>query len=96
VKETSARVKAELYGTCYRLGDKEALDPIIKILTKADEEVATPILNLIEDLIGRKQPPTMKSDALRIKNILINLSKRIPIVANHAKALVLCLEKEFL
>ncbi len=92
--ENSLRVKAELLGARYRLGASEDIESLLNLLDKADEPLATPILNLLIDLIERKQPPTIKQDKLRIQKILTSLAQRLTIVRFHAEEVIeLLIEK---
>ena len=54
--EKSLRVKAELLGASYRLGAREDINLFLNLLERADEDLAMEILNILADLIERKQP----------------------------------------
>ena len=54
--ENSLRVKAELLGARYRLGAKEDINLFLDLLENANEDLATALLNILTDLIDRKQP----------------------------------------
>lgn len=72
--EQSPRVRAEILGAMYRLGGRASLQALLDLLEACNEDLATPILNILTGLIQRKFPPTLRADAPRIKNALIGLA----------------------
>ena len=84
VSEQSPKVKAEFHGACYRLGATEDLDALLKLLDAADEELAVNIFNVLGDLTGRKVPPTLATDAARIRTSVTAFAQRIPLLSADA------------
>ena len=86
--EETPRVKAELLSTGYRLGKEEDLQQLLDLLTNADENLATVILNILEDLASRKTPSTVSSDRARINEALLALGQRIPMLGSRAQQII--------
>ena len=55
------------------------------------EELATNILNVLNDLIGRKVPPTLAADAGRIRAVLLHLAQRSPPLTAEAQQISILL-----
>ncbi|MEQ8958210.1 MAG: HEAT repeat domain-containing protein [Coleofasciculus sp. C2-GNP5-27] len=86
--EDSLEVKAELLAAKYRLGDTEAMKSLLTFLENADEDLATVMLNILGDLIDRKIPLTITSDASEICQVLNLLEKRFPLLARHSQNII--------
>jgi HEAT repeat protein len=86
--EEIPRVKAELLGARYRLGKPEGLQRLLNLLTNADESLATVILNILEDVEGRKTPSALSSDTARISEALTVLCERVPVVRLRAQRII--------
>lgn len=92
--EQSPEVKAELYGARYRLGAVGDLDALLKLLEVADEELATNILNILNDLSTRNVPPTLAADdAARIRTTVTTLAQRTPLLSADAEQILARLAK---
>jgi HEAT repeat protein len=77
-KEDSVHVRAEILGARYRLGDTAALPPLLAIFGTADEDLSACLLNLLEDLLSRRQPPALAADAAAIRAALEQVARREP------------------
>jgi HEAT repeat protein len=86
--EQSPEVQAELYGARYRLGSAEDLGALLKLLEAADEGLAANILSILNDLSGRKVPPTLDADAERIRTAVTTLAQRAPLLRTDAQQIV--------
>ncbi len=87
-QEAQPRVKAELWGAAYRLGATDCLAGILDLLESADEPLATPILNMFQDMAERQHPPTWQQDAPHIRTSLQKIARKLPIVKHHAQQLI--------
>jgi HEAT repeat protein len=76
----SAAVKAELHGARYRLGSAGDLDALLSLLESADRDDAVNCLNILTDLSSRTLPPSLASDAARIRTAITTLAQRAPIL----------------
>jgi len=83
--EQSPIVRAEIYGARYRLGAKEDLDALLKLLETADEEMATNLLNIMNDLCSRCVPLNLAADGERIRVALVMIEQRIPFLKTDAR-----------
>ncbi|HBL10038.1 MAG TPA: PBS lyase [Cyanobacteria bacterium UBA11162] len=90
--EQSLKVKVELLGATYRLGAREDVELILNLLAKADQDLAIQTLNVLEDLIGRKQPSAMAEDASDISEVLAKVAKRFPILDTQIDRLIVQLK----
>lgn len=86
--EDSLEVKAELLAAKYRLSDTEAMKSLLTFLENADKDLATVMLNILGDLIDRKIPLTITSDASEICQVLNLLEKRFPLLAHHSQSII--------
>jgi HEAT repeat protein len=86
--ELSPEVKAELYGARYRLGASGDLDQLLKLLEADNEELAVNIMNIFNDLCGRKVPPTLAADAARIRTAVTTLAQRTPLLSADAEQML--------
>ncbi|HIK10229.1 MAG TPA: HEAT repeat domain-containing protein [Oscillatoriaceae cyanobacterium M33_DOE_052] len=87
--ECSLSVKSELLGAIYWLGTKAALSELLELLTNADENLATSILNILTDLAGRHSPSMLATDAGNMGEVLRAIAQRFPILAPHAQQLLI-------
>lgn len=85
-REPSAATRGELFGALYRLGSTGALAALLDLLAAADSDLATNLLNTVEDLIARRQPAGLASDAAGIDRALSALERRLALVASRAAA----------
>ncbi|MTJ53645.1 HEAT repeat domain-containing protein, partial [Anabaena sp. UHCC 0253] len=86
--ESSLRVKAELLGARYRLGAKEDIHLFLDLLDNADEDMATTLLNILADLIDRKQPLYLSESSFSISEVLTKLSDIFPMLSPQVKGLI--------
>lgn len=86
--EVALRVKAELWGAIYRLGEQAALGNILKLLEDADEPLATPVLNLLVDLLQWLDRPIPQQDAQALYKAMQKLKQQLPIVQHHAQEVI--------
>ena len=91
--EGCLKVKAELFAAKYRLGAREDINQLLNLLSNADEDLATVILNILTDLIERKRPLTIAVDAARICEVLAVVSQRFLILASMAQKLIVELKR---
>ncbi len=85
--ETSVHVKAEILGARYRLNDTAALPPLLAIFDTADQDLAACLLNLLEDLLTRRQPPALAADVGAIGAVLDKVAAREPGLQPHVEQL---------
>jgi HEAT repeat protein len=76
--EASPHVQAEILGARYRLGDAAALPPLLALLHAADEGLGACVLELLKDLLTRRVPPAIASDAPALATALAAVSARVP------------------
>lgn len=86
--ENSLRVKAELLGARYRLGAKEDIHLFLDLLENTDEDMATALLNILADLIDRKQPSYLPESSFCISEVLTKLSDIFPMLSPQIKGLI--------
>ena len=86
-REPSAAIRGEIHGALYRLGSTDALSAMLDLLSTDDEDLATHLLNTVEDLVTRRQPAGLSLDAPRLHDALAALERRVPLVAPHAAAI---------
>jgi len=92
--EQSPKVRAEISGARYRLGAAEDLNVLLKLLDAADEAQGANILNVLDDLTGRKLPPALAADAMRIRTSVTALAQRIPLLSADAAHVLARLAKD--
>ncbi len=85
--EPSLRVQVEILGARYRLGDTAALPPLLALLATADEDLATRMLNVFDDLLTRRPLPAVRADAAAIEAALDAVGARAPILQGHVEKL---------
>lgn len=85
--EESLEVKAELLVAQYRLGKTAAITQLLSLLADADEDLATVILNVLTDLIERRLPSTIFTDAPNIDQVLTSVAQRFSLLTRHAQSL---------
>ncbi|MGB3693600.1 MAG: HEAT repeat domain-containing protein [Spirulinaceae cyanobacterium] len=85
--EDYLEVKAELWGAQYRLGREKALEEFLQALRDTDEDLATNMLNVLDDLLSRNLPPTITRDAEHIDDILSLVQNRFLLLSPHAQKL---------
>ncbi len=86
--ESSIRVKAEILGAQYRLGSSEAFESLLDLINIADNDLATPLLNILEDLLERKTPAKLSTDAASICESLNRLAQRLSMQRLHAEEII--------
>lgn len=86
--EPSLQVKVELLAARYWLGATEDLNLLLGFLETADENLATIILNILTDLMKRKPPSKLASDAPSLYEVLSALSERFTWLSPHAKQII--------
>lgn len=86
--ETSLRVKAELLGARCRIGASEDFKLLLNLLDTADENLATAILNLLTDLIEHKVPSIISATIPIIKEVLIRISQRLPLLDSETEIIM--------
>lgn len=90
--EESLATKAEILVARYRLGIRDDLTKLLKLLEDADEHLTGIILNILRDLAERKVPPTLADDAPQILQILTAIAQSVSIHRNHAEQVIVQLE----
>lgn len=75
---SSLRVKAEMLGAKYRLGESGEIKRILGLLQNSDEDLSTNILNMLDDFTEREIPSSLVADAPDIIEALTGLAKRLP------------------
>lgn len=90
--EFSMRVKAEILGAQYRLGKSDALVCLLGLLSSADDDLSTSILNILEDLLERKTPALLTKDLDILCQTLSELSQRLPRQKAHAQVILMKLQ----
>ncbi|MFN5066456.1 MAG: HEAT repeat domain-containing protein [Aphanizomenon sp.] len=90
--ENSLRVKAELLGARYRLGAKEDINLFLDLLENANEDLATALLNILTDLIDRKQPLYLPESYFSMTEVLTKLSDIFPILSPQINGLIVQLK----
>jgi len=82
------QVLSALLAASYRLGGQQHLDPLLDLLQRADERESWCLLSDLQDLVERRQPPTLAADAPRIRAALLTLSRRWPLTAQQVQQIV--------
>lgn len=85
--EESVHVKAEILGARYRLGDTAALPPLLALLGTNDQDLIACLLNLLEDLLTRRQPAALATDAGALAAALDQVTARLPGTQAHVDQL---------
>ena len=70
-------------GARLRLGESKDLAPLVALLSTADEDLATNLLNLLGDLASRKPPAVLLSQAALLRGALSALAARFPPLHAH-------------
>jgi len=86
--EEIPRVKAELLIARYRLGEEAGFQRLFDLLGNADESLATAILNSLEDLATRQTPSTISSHGAQMREALVALGQRLPMLRSHARRII--------
>jgi HEAT repeat protein len=86
-KETSPRVRGELFAAQARLGDSEALVHFGNLLDVADSELLPALLNSLEDLFDRRTPSIPPESLDGITAALQRAAMRLPSVLAHTQQL---------
>ncbi|MBD3558427.1 HEAT repeat domain-containing protein, partial [Planktothrix sp. FACHB-1355] len=86
--EESLATKAEILVARYRLGVRDDLTKLLKLLEDADEHLVGIILNILRDLAERKVPLTLALDAPQIRQILTAIAQSFPIHRNYAERVI--------
>ncbi|KAF3888021.1 MULTISPECIES: HEAT repeat domain-containing protein [Nostocales] len=92
LSEESLDTKAEILAARYRLGVRNDLTELLKLLEGADDHLVCVILNILGDLVQRKVPVTLADDALQIRQILTGIAQSFPIHQGHAEKVIARLE----
>jgi HEAT repeat protein len=83
--ETSPDVRAEIVGARHRLGAPGALAELVALVDGADDDLGTRVLNVVEDLVARRPPPSLAADAGVLHGALSRLAGRAPMQQGHAR-----------
>ncbi|MBN4004572.1 HEAT repeat domain-containing protein [Nostoc sp. LPT] len=86
--ETSSGVKAQLFGARARLGALEDFKLLLNLLDTSDEDLAIMILNLFTDLMERKVPSAITANISTMREVLLRISQRFPILHSHVEILI--------
>jgi HEAT repeat protein len=81
--DSSAEVRASLEAARYRLGE-DTVDVLIALISTADTQTASAMLNLLRDLAARRSPRSLTTDAPRLRQALTDLGQRLAILAPEA------------
>jgi HEAT repeat protein len=92
-EESDLHVRIELLGASYRLGKAEALNSLIDLTETVDMDSSVVLLNVFEDLVTRKLPPTISTDAENIRDSLNALARRFPLYKTHVQGILSALEQ---
>lgn len=76
-------VKAELLGARYWLGAAEDMAKLVDLLDRADEDLASHILNILTDLTEREPRPNLAKDAPDLERVLSAIANRFPFTGNQ-------------
>ncbi len=87
VTEPSIRVKVEILSARYRLGDDGVLPELLGALSTADEDLATVLLNILDDISLRQKPVQLDADAAHFARALADIAQHIATLAPQANAL---------
>ena len=74
--EQARRVRENPAAASYRLGARDDLAVLLDLLASADDEEATRMLNVIEDVTEWKMPPSLAQDGPSIRQALPALIQR--------------------
>jgi len=85
--EAAAEVLAEVHGSRYRLGRREALSALLSLLAGADALLAINLLNVVQDLLERAPPAALATDLPLVEAALAALQKRMPGVTDVRRVL---------
>jgi HEAT repeat protein len=91
--EESLHIKADLLASRYRLGAHEELDPLLDLLTNADNFFSGIILNLIEGLTKLPDTSYLVTNASRICTIIEKVGESFSIERNHADQVIAVIKK---
>ncbi|MFB2918170.1 MULTISPECIES: HEAT repeat domain-containing protein [Aerosakkonema] len=91
--EEYLNTKAEILAARYRLGIRDDLTKLLKLLQSADEHLVGVILNILRDLAERKVPLTLALDAPQIRQILTAIAQSCPIHRNYAERVIVQLKE---
>lgn len=86
--EQAFHPRTALLGARYLLGSKEDLGPLLDLLTDADLEESTIVLNVIWDVIEGASTASLVRDASAIRRALVRAEERDPLVGRHADKVV--------
>lgn len=84
VAEKSAWVRAELAAAGYRTG-AEGLSSVVSAFSAADEELATRLLNLLDDLVVRTPVRPAEADVRVLGIALVEAGARFPLLRAYAE-----------
>lgn len=86
--EEYLETKAEILAARYRLGVREDLLKLLKLLNNNDEHLTGILLTILEDLTERKVPETLVKDLFIIQKALIRVPQSLPIFSNHVDKII--------
>jgi HEAT repeat protein len=93
--ETAFQPRAALLGARYLLGLKEDLRPLLDLLTDAEIQQATVVLNVLWDIIDKAPPASIVRDAAAIRKALTRAKPRNELVGRHADDILKELARRF-
>lgn len=82
--ELAFHPRAALLGARYLLGSSDDIGPLLDLLTDADIEQSTIVLNGLWDIIGKAPASSIVRDAAAIRKALTQAKERNELVGRHA------------
>lgn len=79
------RLRAALLAAGYRLGAQQYLDPLLDLLTRANEPESWALLNELQDLVEDSQLATLAADSARVRAALQTTALRWPLTAQQVR-----------
>jgi HEAT repeat protein len=91
--ESAFHPRAALLGARYLLGSNDDLRPLLDLLTDADIEQSTIVLNVLWDIIEEAPAASIVRDAVAIRKTLTQAKERNELVGRHSDDLLKALAK---
>ena len=79
------QLRAALLAAGYRLGAQQYLDPLLDLLTRANETESWALLNTVQDLVESDPPSTLAADSARIRAALRTMVLRWPLTSKQVQ-----------
>lgn len=88
ISESSMRVKAEILAAQYRLGSSKAYIGLLDLIRILDDDLATSIFNILEDLLARETPSALPRDAASFCQALSTVAQRLSVQRIHMDTII--------